>query len=121
MSGSISLKSFMLYVILILFAIAALLGILILKNWLSGKNASRSLAYSHGAMAAIALVLLLVYLISNRTNWLTLSTVLFAAAALIGFYLFFRDINGKMSATWIAVLHGVVALAGFLFLLLVIL
>jgi hypothetical protein len=107
----------MLYVILGLFAIAAIVGIIILKNWLTSANTSRTVVYTHGIFAAIALVLLLVFMIQHKDNNVQLSVILFVVAALGGFYMFIKDLKGKYSPTWLAVVHGLLAVAGFLVLL----
>lgn len=110
----------MLYAIIVLFALAAIAGLVILKNWLTNQNTSRALVYSHGLLAAVALVLLLIYYINNSVKSLEISLILFVLAALIGFYLFFRDLKGKMSSNWIAFIHALVAVVGFAFLILMI-
>ena len=111
----------MLYASMILFAIAAVIGLFILKNWLTSGNTSRTVIYSHGAAAAIALILLIVQLLQRPEGRLRTSLILFVIAALGGFYMFVRDLNGKFSPTWLAVVHGLLAVAGFIFLLLVVL
>jgi NAD/NADP transhydrogenase beta subunit len=107
----------MLYIIIAIFAIAAVVGIIILKNWLTSAETSRTVVYTHGIFAAIALVLLLIWVIQHKENGLMLSLVLFVIAALVGFYMFFKDLKGKYSPTWLAVVHGLLAVAGFLVLI----
>jgi hypothetical protein len=111
----------MLYLTISLFALAAIVGIIILKNWLTSSKTSRAVIYTHGIFAAIALVLLIVYTLRNPGESLKASITLFVAAALVGFYMFFQDLRGKFSPTWLAVAHGLVAVAGFVFLLLMVL
>ncbi len=110
----------MLYIIIILFVIAAIFGLTILKNWLTSANTSRTVIYAHGIFAAIALVLLIIYFVDNPVNNVRASLILFIVAAIAGFYMFFRDLKGKFSPTWLAVIHGVVAAIGLVFLLLMI-
>ena len=45
----------MLYLTIGLFAVAAVVGLLILKNWLTASNTSRTVIYAHGIFAAAAL------------------------------------------------------------------
>lgn len=107
----------MLYIVIALFAIAAIIGLLILKNWLTSSDTPRSVVYAHGIFAAVALVLMLVWVLQHKEDKLWLSIFLFAIAAVVGFYMFLKDLKGKFSPVWMAVLHGLVAVAGFLFLL----
>ena len=105
------------YITIVLFALAAILGITILVNWLNKKDAPRGVVYSHGLFAAVALVLLIVYVVNNRTNAPTTSLILFVLAALGGFYMFTRDLNKKNSPIAVAVLHALLAVGGFVALL----
>lgn len=110
----------MLYLTIALFAIAAAIGLYILKNWLTEASTSRAVVYSHGLIAAIALVLLLIRVLQDPSANLQTSLVLFAAAAVLGFYMFFRDLKGKFSPLWLAVTHALVAVGGLVVLLLMI-
>jgi hypothetical protein len=110
----------MLYVIIILFALAAVFGILILKNWILSTDTSRTTVYTHGIFAALALVLLVFYFIKNQQDNLKTSFILFVLAAIVGFYMFYKDLKGVFSPTWLGVVHGLVAVAGFIFLLLLV-
>jgi uncharacterized membrane protein len=107
----------MLYVVITLFAIAAIIGVIILKNWLTSASTPRSVVYAHGIFAAVALVLMLVWVLQHKNDNLLLSIFLFAVAAIAGFYMFIKDLKGKFSPIWLAVVHGLVAVAGFLLLL----
>ena len=110
----------MIYAIIFLFAIAAVIGVGILKNWLTNQNTARTTIYSHGAFAALGLVLLLVYYFQSGAKALQTSIILFLVAAIAGFYMFFRELKGKMSPTWLGVVHGLVAVAAFVFILLMV-
>ena len=107
----------MLYLNIALFAIAAIIGLIILKNWLTSATTSRATVYAHGIFAAAGLVLLFIYFMKNAQQNIKTSLILFAVAAVAGFYMFFQDLKGKFSPTWLAVIHGLVAVAGFVFLL----
>ena len=107
----------MLYLTIGLFALAAIIGLIILKNWLTSANTSRTVVYAHGIFAALALVLLLVYWLQNPASNLQTCLVLFVIAALGGFYMFFRDLKGKFSPTWLAVVHALLAVSAFIVLL----
>jgi len=108
----------MLYLIIALFAIAAIIGLTILKNWLTSAKTSRGVVYAHGTFAALALVLLLIHVLQNPAGHLRTSLALFIIAAIGGFYMFFRDLKGKFSPTWVAVIHALIAVSGFIVLLL---
>ena len=71
----------MIYISIILFALSAVLGLSILIKWLTKKDASRTVIYSHGIAAAAALVLLIVYAVQNPENFPKASLILFILAA----------------------------------------
>src|SRR5215213_6773731 len=104
----------MLYAAIALFAVAAILGILIFKNWLTSAKTSRGVVYAHGIIAATALILLLVVVFQNGISALRTSVILFIIAALGGIYMFVRDLRGKFSPMWLATVHALLAVAGFL-------
>jgi hypothetical protein len=107
----------MLYLTIALFAIAAIIGIIILKNWLTAASTSRGVVLAHGAFAALGLVLLVVYALQNPANYPKTSIILLVIGALGGFYMFAEDLRKKNSPIWLAVVHALLAVAGFLFLL----
>lgn len=107
----------MLYATIVLFALAALFGIIILKNWLTSASTSRSVVYTHGLFAALGLVLLIIFVWQTGANKPTISIILFVMAAIGGFYMFTRDLKGKFSPAALAIAHGLLAVAGFLFLI----
>jgi len=110
----------MLYATIALFSLTAILGIVILKNWLTSQNTTRATIYAHGVFAALSLVLLIVYYFQNEAKTLQTSIILFLVAAIAGFYMFFRDLKGKMSPTWLAIVHGLVAVAAFVLVILMV-
>lgn len=107
----------MLYLSIALFALAAVLGLTILVKWLTKKEASRAVIYSHGLVAAIALVLLIVYAAGNPENFPKTSIILFVLAALGGFYMFFYNLKTKLTPVAIAFVHALLAVVGFVALL----
>jgi len=103
----------MLYASIALFALAAIFGLIILKNWLTSAHTSKAVVYGHGIFAAIALVILVVFVLRNPPeNSIQISLGLFIVAALGGFYMFARDLKGKFSPIWLAVVHALLAVAG---------
>jgi hypothetical protein len=107
----------MLYTIIILFALAAVVGVIILKNWLTSAETSKSVIYLHGIFAAVALILLVVFSFQSPANYPKASIILFVIGALIGFYMFAEDLRKKFSPTWLAIVHALFGVAGFLLLL----
>jgi NAD/NADP transhydrogenase beta subunit len=107
----------MLYATIVLFALAAIVGFIILKNWLTSADTSRTTVYLHGVFAALALVLLVMYAFQNPANYPKASIILFVIGALVGFYMFAEDLRKKFSPTWLAVVHALFGVAGFLVLL----
>ncbi len=85
----------MMYLTIGLFALAAILGLSILIKWLTKKEASRAVIYSHGIIAATALVLLTVYAVQNPANFPKASLILFVITALGGFYMFSLDLKKR--------------------------
>ncbi len=107
----------MIYLAIAVFAVSAVLGLTILVKWLTKKDASKGVIYSHGIVAAVALVLLIVYAVQNPGNFPKISIILFVVAALGGFYMFLRDLKKKTSPMAIAFTHALLAVGGFVALL----
>lgn len=107
----------MIYASLLLFALSAVLGLSILIKWLNKKDASRAVVFSHGGLAALALVLLVVYAFQHPDHFPKAALVLFILAALFGFYMFFNDLRNKMSPFAVAFVHAFLAVGAFLILL----
>lgn len=107
----------MIYIAITLFALSAVLGLLILIKWLTQKDASRSVIYSHGLVAAVALVLLFVYAYQNPSHFPRLSIYLFAIAAVGGAYMFINDLRNKPSPMAFAYIHALLAVGAFVTLL----
>jgi hypothetical protein len=104
-----------LYSIIGLFAFGAIVGMYLLALVLQKKETPKFVAVIHGLFVAIALIMLIVY--NNKNPGLTESIVLFIIAALGGIVLFVRDITKKSIPKWLAVVHGLIAVVGFIFLL----
>ena len=109
----------MLYATIGLFAIAAVLGIVNLKHWMGEAKPPRGVVYAHGLFAASALVLLVIQAMGSEGAALRTSLICFIIAALGGFYLFARDLKNKIGPGWLAMVHGLVAVIGFVLLLMV--
>lgn len=107
----------MLTLVLILFAAAAVLGLIVLTALLKSKETPKAIVYLHGAIAAVGLLLLIVYAMDPASLPVGISLTLFIIAALGGFILFGRDFSGKPGPKWLGLVHGLVAVSAFLLLL----
>lgn len=107
----------MLLTTVILFALAAVLGAVLINKVLKDKETPKAVVYSHGAAAATALVLLIIAYTNQGDSMLMISILIFVVAALGGFVMFSRDITDKPIPKWLAVIHAVAAVTGFLLLL----
>ncbi|MBD0279545.1 MAG: hypothetical protein ICV81_16520 [Flavisolibacter sp.] len=106
----------MIYTAMAFFALAAILGMILLSYILRGKETPKGMAITHGPLAAIGLVLLIIYTFQNKPGPVE-SVVLFAIAAVGGVIVFMRDITNKPVPKWLAIVHGLIAVTGFVFLL----
>ena len=103
---------------IILFAAAAIFGLLILIPLLQNKQTPKPAVFIHGALAATALIILIIFTINTAGDSPIISIVLFIIAALGGFTLAYRDlILKKPGPKGLAVIHAVAAVTGFLILL----
>jgi hypothetical protein len=103
---------------LVLFALAAVGGLVMAIQRFSGKPVPPlPLALVHGAAAASGLVALIVVVSNGAVGGAKIALVLFAGAALGGFYLFSRHLRQVALPIPIVVVHALVAVAGFVTLL----
>lgn len=106
----------MIYTAIALFALAAILGMVLLTFVLQGKETPKGVVFTHGPLAAAGLVLLIIYAFQQSPGPVE-AIVLFAIAATGGIILVVRDLSGKAIPKWLAVIHGLTAVTGFVFLL----
>lgn len=104
----------MLLIAIILFLIAAGFGAVVLFSILQNKPTPKPIVYTHGAFAAIALLLVIYYVFIHPTHAPVISLVIFLIAALGGFTMFFIDWKGKPIPKWLALLHPLVAVVAVL-------
>ena len=107
----------MLVISLILFAAAAVFGIINLIPILKNKQTSEPAVYTHGFLAAAALLLLIIFSIDFAGGLPVISMILFIIVALVGFILFARDLFKKPGPKSVALIHGAVAFISFILLL----
>src|SRR5215204_5686751 len=108
----------MIFLTIILFALAAAVGVLILKNWLTAAPTSKTVVYVHGAFAAAGLLLLVANAVRNTEQAFTTSLIFLVLAAVGGFYMFFSGRSGRNTPVWLALVHSLLAVTGFVFLVL---
>lgn len=98
-----------------LFAFAALLGVFLLVFILKNKETPKAVTFIHGPAAVIGLILLIIYSFQYRPAPIA-SLALFIIAAIGGAAISVLNITGKSIPKWLALLHGSLAVAGFIFL-----
>jgi len=96
-----------------LFLGAAMLGITMMVIILQKRKAPRGIVFSHGGLALTALILLIVAAVQYPGSVPVLSLVLFPIAALIGAYMFFRDITAKKFPRAVMFVHASFAVIAF--------
>jgi hypothetical protein len=106
----------MLMTAIVFFILAALLGLYLLTFVLENKNTPKGMAFTHGPLAVIGLVILIIYAFSHHPAPIV-SIVLFILAAMGGLMLIYRDITGRSVPKWMAMGHGFIALLGLIFLI----
>lgn len=99
-----------------LFALAALLGMMLITFVLSGKETPKAVVFTHGPLAAAGLVLLIIYGFKRGPGPVE-SIILFAIAAAAGLVMVTRDLTGQPIPRWLAIAHGLIAICGFVLLL----
>ena len=106
----------LIYIAIGLFATAALIGLYMLSLVLQKKPVPKGAAITHGLLAAAALVLLIVDMVQAGADTVQI-VILFIITALGGVVLFARDLTGRSLPRGLAVVHGLLAVTGFIFLL----
>ncbi len=103
----------------VLFAIAALGGIVLAVMRLSGRELPpMALAIIHGLFAAAGLVALIVAVVgANVSSIATYALVGFVVAALGGFLLFSYHLRRKALPIGVVLIHGIAAVISFVILL----
>ena len=100
----------MLIAAIILFIIAAIFGLIVLTAILKDKPTPKAAVITHGPIAAIALIIVIIYAVMGHMHPLLItSIVLFVLAALGGLTLFTIDMRKKPIPKLLAVLHPILA------------
>jgi hypothetical protein len=106
----------MLLISILLFTVAAFLGIYLLTFVLQHKETPKGVAFTHGPLASIGLILLIIYALKYQPAPIS-SIIIFILAAMGGTVLILRDLTGKPLPKWLAIGHGLIAAVGFILLL----
>lgn len=107
---------------LILFAVAALGGLVLAVKHFGGAELPMPVSILHGLLAACGLVVLvLLFVQSEAPGYLTYSLLVMVVAALGGFFLFSFHLRGKRAPTPVVAIHGLAAVVGFVLLALAVL
>jgi hypothetical protein len=104
----------MLLIAVVLFLIAAGFGAMVLFSILQDKPTPKKFVYTHGIIAASALLLVLYYTLMHPSHAPITSLVLFLIAAAGGFTMFYIDLSGKPVPKWLALLHPLIAVIAVL-------
>jgi hypothetical protein len=107
-------------VALVLFGIAALGGLVLAGQRLRGApQPALPVALVHGAVAASGLVVLIIAVVGGAVPPIAkVALIVFLVAALGGFFLFAHHLQKKALPIPVMVVHALVAVAGFVLLLL---
>lgn len=105
-----------LYVVVILFVFATMMGLSMLVRQMGGETVTPTFMYAHGLVAGISYGILLYYSYQNPDNYPKISLILFAVAGLLGLIMFVNYNRKKSNPIIIEVLYGLFALAGFVYL-----
>lgn len=102
----------------IIFAVAAVGGLLLAANVLKGKLAPWSISIVHALVGATGLIVLIYSVLQGATvARVTAALALLVIAALGGFFLASYHLRGKIAPKGVVIIHAGVAVAGFLTLL----
>jgi hypothetical protein len=112
-------SSIMLILTLVLFGLAAVLGLVVAAQILQKRETSKGVALAHGAVAAVGLVLLVLHAMKNPDRLLTTAIVLLVVAALGGVYLLTNDLRRKAGPAALVVIHALAAVVAVVLVLFV--
>ena len=99
-----------------IFSLTAILGMILFSFVLKGKATPKSIVFTHGPLTLIGIILLTIYTYKHDAKSIE-SLILFVIAASGGLFMVVRDILGHPVPKWLAILHGLLAITGFIFLL----
>ncbi len=109
----------MLVLSIVLFVVAAILGLTVAVALFQKKETSKPVALAHGAVAAAGLIVLILYALNNAHRLLTVAIVLFIVAALGGVLLLANDLRKKPGPVLLVAIHAVAAAVALVLVLVV--
>lgn len=95
---------------LVLFVLAAGLGLVVAVQLFRRRPTSKAVALVHGAVGAAGLIALILHAAKNPTRLLTTAIVLLVVAALGGIVLFANDLRGKAGPVGLVIVHALIAI-----------
>lgn len=104
----------MLTVALVLFGLAALLGLTLAVAIFRQRETTKPVAVIHGLVGASGLVFLVIHALSHPHKSLTLAIILLVIAALGGVLLFANDLRKKPGPLFLVAIHALAAIAAVL-------
>ncbi|MBV6271302.1 hypothetical protein KVP09_00015 [Alcaligenaceae bacterium CGII-47] len=108
----------MLTAALLIFALAAIGGLILAAHVLRGKFAPWALSLLHALLGAIGLVLLIVMLVQGTVaQQILVGFIILLIAALGGFFLASFHLRKQLPPKAVVILHAALAIVGFLTLL----
>ena len=102
---------------LIVFAVAAVGGLLLASSVLRGRLAPWALSLAHAGLGVTGLVMLIIVVMKGASGQVSAALGLLVLAALGGFFLASIHLKGQIAPKAIVAVHATVAVAGFLTLL----
>jgi hypothetical protein len=107
----------LLTIAIVLFALAAVFGLIVLLKVLKGEATPKPAVFIHGLIAASALALVLYYVVTHAEKSPMASLVVFLIAALGGFFMFFMDMSKRPVPKGVALIHAGAAVVGLVLLI----
>lgn len=101
-----------------LITLAVILGSYLLIRILRKKHPPKAIVFAHGTFAVLGILLILIFALTteqHHKHWD--SFTIFSIAAVVGIYMFSRDIRHKNVPKWVAIVHGSIGLFGFIWIL----
>jgi hypothetical protein len=98
------------------FVVAAVFGLVNLIAILQNKPTPKVSVFLHGGIAAVGLLMVVVYVMKHTPSLLG-SLTAFVVAAIGGFILFGIDMAKKPVPKWLAIIHPLIAATGLIMLI----
>jgi hypothetical protein len=105
----------MIYTAIAVFGLAAIIGMYLIMLLMRDRKRPPFVIFIHGMFATAGLTLFCVYCFYQPGPLASLTILLIAA--LCGLVLIYNDITGRPVPKWLGILHGALALVGFVLLL----